>query len=501
VGLVASLADAEAASEAALRSLPAGVEVLELRADLVGEISAARLRSGFNGRLLYTLRSRAEGGQSEVDATRRQRLIAAAREFDWVDLELERDVDGATLAAVAPHQRVLSWHGASPGGVAPLVARISAGRATPAAMHKFVVLSEEADAPLDAVRALAAALAAPVAGPTGASGDLVVFCAGETGAWSRLVAAVLGAPWIYLAAGKPAAPGQPELCQWVRDYGLPDLVRPAALFGVLGASVGSSLSPRLHNAAYRALGLPYLYLPFSAKSFGDFWLQVVDSDELDAMGLPLRGLSVTAPFKELALAVAGAASPLADWVGSANTLIWNQHVWEAETTDAEGVVESLRVAGVELAGVPAAVLGAGGAGRAAAAGLAMAGCRVTLFNRGEDRGAEVARALHVGFAPWNELVADRFAILVNATPLGLEGAESLPLDVAQLGAGAAVVDMAYGEAPTALIEGAARRGCRTVDGREVLLQQARGQFFRMTGQELPEKVARQALGLAGKAPA
>jgi len=496
VGLVASLADAESVSAAALRALPAGVEVLEVRADLLGEIPIEHLRSCFNGRLLYTLRSRAEGGHAEPGSSRRERLADAARTFDFVDLEMARDLDESLLACVAPRQRVLSWHGPAPGGVAPLLARIGAARSTPAAIYKFVVLSDEAGAPLEAVKAFAAARPSRGAGEADAPGDLVVFCGGETGAWSRLVVAVLGAPWIYLGAGRtPAANGQPGLRQWVRDYGLPELVRPQALFGVLGASVARSLSPRLHNAAYRALGLPYLYLPFSARSFGDFWLQVVDSDDLEELGLPLRGLSVTAPFKDLALAVAGAASPLAEWVGSANTLIWNDHVWEAESTDVEGVVEGLLSSGVSLAGVPVAVLGAGGAGRAAAAGLAMAGSRVTLFNRGEERGAEAARALHVGFAPWSDFSADRFAVLVNATPLGSADADALPLDSRALQPQTAVVDMAYGEEPTELIETAAGRGCRTVDGREVLLYQARGQFRRMTGQELPENVAREALGL------
>src|SRR4030095_3950665 len=126
-----------------------------------------------------------------------------------------------------------------------------------------------------------------------------------------------------------------------------DLPPASVLAGLAGNPVGHSLSPRLHNAAYRALGLPRLYLPFHVESFGDFWLEVVESGSLDVLGLPLTGLSVTAPFKEAALAMAGASSPLAERVQSANTLLLNDGVWEAETTDPEGVVQTLLARGID----------------------------------------------------------------------------------------------------------------------------------------------------------
>ena len=132
----------------------------------------------------------------------------------------------------------------------------------------------------------------------------------------------MGAPWVYGSAGEgPAAPGQPSIAALRRDYGLPALGPVERLYGVVGRPVGHSLSPRLHNGGYRELGVPALYLAFEPESFGDFWLEVVEGGLFDDLGMPLSGLSITAPFKQAALAVAGAASPLAERIGAVNTLV------------------------------------------------------------------------------------------------------------------------------------------------------------------------------------
>lgn len=458
---------------------------LELRADLAGELDPAALRAGFGGRLLYTLRSHSEGGRGETDRTaRRERLLAAAAAgWDLVDLEGERDCAPPLLERLPPERRLISWHG--PGSDLPGLQRRFARLAeAEARLYKLVPAAARPGQALAPLQLLA----------TLGRDDVVAFAGGAQGAWTRPVAARLGAPWIYGAAGAtPGAPGQPTVARLVRDYGLPALPNAAALCGVVGSPVAHSLSPRLHNGGYRALGLPILYVAFEPESFGDFWLEVVESGAFEGLGLPLVGLSVTAPFKRAALAVSGAASPRAETVGAANTLILRDGVWEAECTDPEGVVLPLVRRGVALNGVAAAVVGAGGAGRAAAFALERAGARVTLVNRGEERGREAARALGVGFEPLAGFDPGGFSLVVNATP-------TLPFDPEHLAPGAAAVEMAYGHPEGGPVESpllAAARvgGGVAVDGREVLLYQALGQFRLMAGRELPEEVGRALLGL------
>jgi 3-dehydroquinate dehydratase/shikimate dehydrogenase len=216
---------------------------------------------------------------------------------------------------------------------------------------------------------------------------------------------------------------------------------------------------------------------------------------LEELGLPIRGFSVTAPYKEAALAVAGAESPRAGLIGAANTLVWNHGVWEAEATDPDGIVLPLRERGIPIEGRTAAVVGTGGAGRSAAAGLATAGAQVTLVNRGAERGLQAASLLGLPFMPLSELDPSAFEILVNATSLGRMNGEALPFPVDRLRSGVVVIDMVYGDGPTPLLREAAARGAVTVDGREVLLGQAVGQFRMMTGKELPRALVRRIVGL------
>jgi 3-dehydroquinate dehydratase/shikimate dehydrogenase len=462
---------------------------LEVRADLVGDLEPGPLRERFGGGLLYTLRSRGEGGRGESDPVARRQRLAAAADGGWdlVDLEGARDLAPELLDRLPAGRRLISWHG--PGeDLGGLRARFDALAGTPACLYKLVPTTArpgEALVPLQLLAALG-------------RNDVIAFAGGSQGAWTRPLAPRLGAPWVYGAAGeRPGAPGQPSLARLAADYGLPDLPPVEALCGVVGNPVGHSLSPRLHNGAYRALGLPLLYVAFEPERFGDFWLEVVESGVLEALGLPLAGLSVTAPFKNAALAVVGAASPRAETLGAVNTLVRRGEVWEGESTDPEGVTRPLAERGVALGGVAAAVIGAGGAGRAAAFGLARAGARVTLVNRSEEAGEEAARALGVAFEPLAGFDPGRFRVVVDATP-------ALPFDPARLAPGTAAVELAYGrpvagdgagEAVSPLLAAARAGGGVAIDGREVLLHQAFGQFHALTGHHLPEAVGRRLLGL------
>jgi 3-dehydroquinate dehydratase/shikimate dehydrogenase len=517
-----------------------GVEWLEVRADVLGDLDPEPLRRLFPGKLLYTLRSRAEGGFFEGSPERRKRrLLEAAGRYDRVDLEGARDLSPELLTAVPQALRLISWHGPA-SDVEALEACFARMAAAEAALYKLVpwaVQPGEALAPLMLLHQLRRA-------------DVIAFAGGDAGTWTRLLAPRLGAPVVFGAAGDaPGAPGQPSIRTLCEDFGLPALPPVATLFGVVGNPVAHSLSPRLHNGAYRELGIPALYLPFQTDAFGDFWLEVVEEGVLETLGLPIHGLSITAPFKAAALAVAGAESPLAGLVGGANTLVLRQGVWEAESTDPEGVVEPLRERGIEIEGRRAAVVGAGGAGRAAAVGLSRAGARVTMFNRSAERGERAAEELGLECRALGELggAIGELEMVVNATPVGrgaevgvgmgagaagpeagaggqVRGAqqasqgrrgeaarrgeqvqrgeraadEPLPFPVDGLRAGTVVIDLVYRrpeEGPTPLLAAAAARGALTVDGREVLLGQARGQFRLMTGRELPRELARRLLGL------
>lgn len=459
---------------------------VEWRADLLGdpEPGNAGVMSGRTS--IYTLRSRAEGGKGpDSPADRAPRLAAAAGAHDFVDLEAERDLEPELLRQIPPEQRIVSWHG-SGASLDELRQRFAAMASTPARWYKLIPAAAE---PSDGIEPLALLQSL-------GRDDVIAFSSGDAGTWTRLLAPRIGAPIVFAQAQvTPAAPGQLTLTTLREDYGLPELGPVSKLYGIAGRPVLHSLSPRLHNLMFRKYGLDRLYVPFHVPIFGDFWLDLVERGSLARLGWELSGLSVTAPFKEIALAVAGAVSPRAEHIGAANTLAKRRRVWEAECTDPDGVVEPLLARGLKLGEMRAAVVGAGGAGRAALEGLSSQGATATLANRGQQRGKRVARELRVDFVPLADFDPSTYDVLVNATPLGASGSD-LPFDPERLAASAVVVDLAYRhDGETALVNATRESGRVAIDGKEVLLHQAVAQFEWQHGHDFDLELARKALGL------
>lgn len=470
-----------------MAELSASVDVLEVRDDLVRGLDPEWLRSAFSGQLLYTLRSREEGGRSESSGERRHRRIAeAGRRFDLVDLEMQRDLAPDLLQSIQPDRRIISWHGrpASPVSLQEILAQMSKEAA------RFYKIVPSADQPRQEMAPLALLRSVR-------RQDLIAFASGTIGTWTRLIAPRLGAPVVYGAASEvPGAPGQLTIDRLLRDFDLPRMHPVRELFGLVGAGIDHSLSPRLHNHFYRQLDLPYLYLPFDVEAFGEFWLEVVESGAFEELGFRLRGLSVTSPFKRIAAAVGGACSPLVDWLGSANTLVCRRGVWEAESTDGDGVSYPLRALLGGCDDVSAAVLGAGGAGRAAVVALRDLGAKVSLVNRSEEKGRRAAGELRVPFRSLEGFDPGEVRILVHATPLGRGVDDPLPLDTGLLSRDAVVVDLVYlPDRPTRLVQESRAAGCLAIEGREVLVAQAISQFRLMTGREMPYEEAMEIVGL------
>ena len=122
-----------------------------------------------------------------------------------------------------------------------------------------------------------------------------------------------------------------------------------------------------------------------------------------------------------------------------------------------------------------------------------------IANRSDQRGREAAAQLGCEFVPLRDFDPGRFDVLVNATPLGHEPEDELVVELGGARDGTVVVDLVYGAAPTRWLEAARQQGLEVVDGREVLLHQARPQFRMMTGQDLPLPLGRELLGLEGAA--
>ncbi|HEV7922419.1 MAG TPA: type I 3-dehydroquinate dehydratase [Thermoanaerobaculia bacterium] len=404
----------------------------------------------------------------ERGPSRRRMLIEAAKLCDLVTLELA-DCDARVLRGIPASQRLVTLRrGAAT--AEELTRELERMRHVPARFYRIEVearRSGEELAPLQLLRDCG-------------RDDVIAYALGEIGFWTRVLAAWLGAP---LIAG--------DVARYASDYGLPHLREVDRIFGIVGSPVLQSLSPRFHNAGFASLGDRSLYLPFHVDEFQPFWEHVVESRAIESLGFSIGAFCVVSPHKETALAAATSKTPMVARARSTNFFVKDGDRWTAATTDPDGVLDTLSARGIDPAGHGRiAVIGCGGSGRAVAAALQQAGADVTLVNRGFDRGSFAVRLLRLPFLPLAGFSADAYSVVINATPVGRDGAGS-PFDVDSLRPDAVVIDFAYNDGQTPLARSARRRGQTTIDGRDVLMAQARSQFRLMTGQDMPHELAHQ----------
>ena len=253
--------------------------------------------------------------------------------------------------------------------------------------------------------------------------------------------------------------------------------------GVIGDPVAHSLSPAIHNAAFAALGLDWVYVAFPVpRGRGGAAVAAVGD-------LGLAGLNVTMPHKADAAAACDDLSPAAATLGSVNTVVARPGGrLFGDSTDGPGFLSALTESGIAVDGRRVLVLGAGGATRAVVLALGRAGADVVVAARRAEAAEAVARlAPGARSVPLDDAadVAAHSDVVVNTTPLGMAAGDPLPLDPSSLSAGQAVVDLVYHPAETALLAAARSRGAQAVNGLGMLVHQAALAFGLWTGVEAP----------------
>ena len=454
----------------ARRDAVEGADLVELRLDHVRDPDVDGALAGRRRPVVVTCRPAWEGGRFQGSEEERRLLLARALErgAEYVDLEWRAGFDDL-LRARRGRGIVLSTHDFE-GVPGDMEDRHRAMCATGAEVVKMAV---RAASLCDVVRLLD--LPRPDAGQS-----RVLVAMGPAGLASRLLPDRFGSCWTY--AGDGVAPGQIGLARMLQEFRVRHVTAGTEVYGLLGAPLGHSLSPAMHNAGFGAIGRDAVYVPLEATDVEDFWTL--------AARLDLRGASVTAPFKERVVAGLAGRDPLVEQVGAANTLRACDGGWRGLNTDVPGFLQPLE-GRLALAGCRAAVLGAGGVARGVAVALAGRGARVTVCARNLRKAAGVARiagAAAAGLPPRR----GSWDLLVNTTPVGTypdAGATPLPGGPFD---GRLVYDLVYNPRETRLLAEARAAGCETIGGLPMLVAQACRQFEWWTGSTAPADVFRQA---------
>jgi shikimate dehydrogenase len=224
-------------------------------------------------------------------------------------------------------------------------------------------------------------------------------------------------------------------------------------------------------------------VPLAAADFEDF--------RSFAAAVGLEGVSVTAPFKVDAFELADECDPVSRRIQSVNTLRRRGTKWFGCNTDVAGFLHPLANE-TRIQGLRATVMGAGGAARSVAVALASAGAKVTLSARRPSQALEVASFTGATTGAWPPPPGS-WDVLVNATPVGTRPRiDESPLPAGFPLDGGLVYDLIYNPPETRLIADAARAGCRTIGGLDMLVAQAQAQFEWWTDQRPADRVMREA---------
>lgn len=472
----------------------AGADIIELRVDyikdlttdLVEKLIAETKRTGEKPLpVIVTCRDNQQGGIVDYPQSFRVDVLIAALKAgaEFVDFEYDnfrsaesREKIQRALSQSSKARLILSAHNFETkfDHIDKLYHEIT--RACPEAIPKLVYNAHHINDCFEAFDLL-----------NQAGGDCIVFCMGEAGLISRILAKKLGGFLTFASIDeqKATAPGQLTVEQLRKLYRFDDINADTELFGVIADPVGHSLSPAIHNACFAEMEMNRLYLPLLVQG-GSLEFDTFVINARLRQWLNFRGFSVTIPHKQSALNYVesnqGYVEPLAKKIGAANTLLVgpNEQL-AAYNTDYAGALDAITsgmgIKRTDLKALPVAVVGAGGVSRAIVAGLSDAGAEIKIYNRTVAKAEKLAAEFDCEFAPLDDVRNMDAKLVVNCTSIGMHPkVEATPLPKETLKESMTVFDTVYNPAQTLLLKEAQNKDAKTIDGIAMFVNQAMAQF-------------------------
>ncbi|HQN76072.1 MAG TPA: shikimate dehydrogenase [Methanomassiliicoccales archaeon] len=476
-----SEADAASAIAVAREAIARGAECLEFRFDhmpmLPDDLTPFQQ---LEVRRIATLREREQGGEWEGTNEKKWEFLwrAARAGFD-IDLELGHPlVNRAHL--LKPAKVIVSYHDNKK---TPQVARI---------IESLVECSARSDMAKAAYSVRTMHDLAQLVEATDwfslSRERYTVIGMGEMGMVTRVLAHRMGSVLSYasVSPGKETAPGQLDLetSKW--------LGKEPVVTGIIGNPLDHTLSPLMHNAAFRAAAVRGVYLK---------WVTMVDEleDFLDVVEvLGIKGFNVTIPHKETIVPLLDRVDPVAERLGAVNTVVNEGGSLVGRNTDVIGVERTFEGHGVDVKGRTALVLGAGGASRSVLSFLMSKGADADITNRTMGKAESLAKTFGAEAVTARVAEEKAYDIIVNCTPLGMKGfPQEMSISPHVLREGQFVMDTVYNPPVTPLLAEAARKNAIAVNGKDMLIYQALASFEMWTGKavdyEVMDKAFREAL--------
>jgi 3-dehydroquinate dehydratase/shikimate dehydrogenase len=436
-------------------------------------------RQRIRGTLLATCRMDEAGGKYRGELSEQLLVLmrAVSAGCAWCDVEIETAIRlpaGALRALLRPARILLSLHDFQK-TPRDLVAKRAMLRRVRRSDTDAVKVATTAKTLAEGLRVIALAHG---------QRDVVAIPMGEICAPLRILALREGSALGYAPVEHGTAEGQFALDDLRNIFRAGQIGRDTRVYGVIGNPVEHSLSPVLHNVAFKNRRIDAVYLPFLVRDLRDFL------DAVERIGID--GFSVTLPHKHSILRFLDDCEPLAAKIGAVNTVMVRAGKLYGCNTDYAGVLQALE-GRMQLTGSRVLLFGAGGAARAAAFALAHAGAFVLVCSRRPAQAQALARAIGGEAILRKHVRRESFDAILNATPVGMfPNTKISPLLPGELHC-RIVMDLIYRPMNTRLLQIAHDRGIATVSGVEMFLAQGIAQWEMWTGRRAPKAAMRDAV--------
>jgi 3-dehydroquinate dehydratase/shikimate dehydrogenase len=322
--------------------------------------------------------------------------------------------------------------------------------------------------------------------------EKILLGMGHMGINTRILAGYTGSFLTYAAPlSEPdlpvGAPGQIDPQEMVNQYRFRKIANGTRILGVVGYPLQVTSSPAFFNAVFTQENADAVYVPFPADSL-DFFMKL-------AAEIPIAGVSVTIPYKEEILSYLEHTTKEVDALGACNTIIAGSQGWSGVNTDTRGFSDSLLdfIGSHDLRGKRVTIIGAGGAARAIASEVYRLKGKALVLNRTAVRAKELAALYRFAWAKLDAQGADLMSgfkdIIIQTTSVGMEPhVNEDPIELYSFKGSEVVMDVIYKPERTKFLKRASAAGCRILNGYDMLIRQAKYQYFHFMGKDFPAKL-------------
>lgn len=473
-------------------------DVIEIRFDCLKDVEEkslwiflGKISKSFKGELLATYRPSEQGGKRNLSQTEREKFWRDSHIFEFAllaDLEQDFDVEKIySLWGKVFKTIIKSFHDFSkvPENLDSIYENLSKS----ADVIKIAVQTSDITDSIAIWKLIEKAKAE--------NKQIIPIAMGEAGKWTRVLGLAHGAFMTYssLGSGSETAPGQVSVSDLTEVYRTKELDENTNVYGILGSNTSVSMSPYIHNEAFKFHKLNSVFVPLQVHNLDEFIKRMV-KPETREVELNFKGFSVTIPHKQAIIKHLDFIDETAKAIGAVNTVKIVDGKLYGYNTDAQGFIEPLLNSYGDLQRAKVAVLGAGGAARACVYALKKQGAEVTVFARNLEKAKTFAEEFEINLAelpkPEDQKPKTDFSnfdILVNTTPLGMKGKGDgeTPAIAEQLRGLHLVYDLIYIPFQTPLMTEADKAEIPKIGGLAMLIAQAIEQQRIWTGLEAPMK--------------